>query len=222
LEQLSTRRAAGLAGAVFAVGILVAGFIVPLPPSPDEAPAEFLEYYIDNRPALLIQAALNALLFVPLAPFLVGFLAALREREGEGGVLAGTAFVAGIGSVAMFAIGSSIFAGTAYLADYGLDGSGARSGHLTAGAAFSFGYGGLVAFAAASGLIILRRSDLWRWAGALGLLVAVLSVLATVSFAEDGAFAPLGAMGFAAFISFAVYALAVSVMMIREPAASGP
>ena len=74
-----------------------------------------------------------------------------------------------------------------------------------------------VAFAtseAASGYLLLKGSIVPKWLGWIGLAAAVLGLVGVFSVARSGDwFIPFGIFSFAAFLSFSLYVLLVSLFM---------
>ena len=86
--------------------------------------------------------------------------------------------------------------------------------------AYGFGSGmqfGLGAFIGFSSLVILASGVLWRWLGALGLVLAVLNIVGALWVVDGDQEGLLGVLGIIGFIGFGVWTLATSVGMLRAP-----
>lgn len=218
------QKLAGAAGVLFIVATLASALVVSPPPAPDEAASEFLEYYSDNRTVLLVQMVIGLLANIPAFLFIAGFWNLLRRDEGEGGILATAAAIGFIVAGAVVTIATGWLGALGYLGDgNGLDEGSARTLSLLGTVLCTSGI--FVSFAtteAASGYLLLKGSVLPKWLGWVGLAAGVIALVAVFSVAQDGAFAPFGVMSFAAFLSFSLYVVLVSVFMwvrAKSPAA---
>lgn len=203
------------AGVLFIVLTLISAFIVSPPPSADESPAEFLEYFDDNRSTLLVQMIIGLFAVVPAVLFLSGTRDLLRREEGEGGILAMTAVIGFILSGAVVLVATGWLGGLGYLADgNGLDEGSARTlsllGTVVCNSAIFIGF---ATFEGSSGYILLKGTTLPKWLGWVGLAAAVLGLVGVFSVAKDGFFGPFGPASFLAFLSFSAYVLLVSIFM---------
>ncbi|MEP7216529.1 MAG: DUF4386 family protein [Anaerolineaceae bacterium] len=211
------QKLAGAAGILFVVATLASAFIVSPPPSADESPAKFLEFYSDHRSALLAQAIIGVLAIIPAFLFTAGLLNLLRTGEKEGGILAAAAVLSFIAAGAMALLVTAWFGGLAYMSDgNGLDEGAAKTLSVLAGFMNQGFFAPLALTNGASGYLLLKGSTVPKWVGWIGLLAAALAFVAVFSVAQSGAFTPFGVFSFGAFLSFSLYVVLVSLFMWRR------
>lgn len=211
------QRLAGAAGLLFVVSILVSGFMVAPPPSPDEPATKFLAYYSDHRNVLLVQAILGLLAIIPAFVFAAGLWNLLRSEDREGGVLASAAIFSFIASGALAVLISAWFGALGYLGNgHGLTEDSAKTLSVLAAVLNQAFFAPLALTTGGSGLLLTRGTSVPRWIGWIGLAAAVLAVVGVFSVANSGVFAPFGIAFFAAFLSFAAYVAVLSVFMWRR------
>jgi hypothetical protein len=209
------QRLAGAAGIVFIVLTLIGAFIVSPPPSADESPAKFLEYFDDNRSVLLVQMILGFAGVIPAILFISGFWNLLRGDEAAGGIFATAAAIGFVLAGAVVLVATGWIGALGYLGDgNGLEEGDARTlsllGSVLCGSAIFVSF---ATFEGSSALVLLKGSVLPKWLGWVGLVVGVLGLVGVFSVAKDGAFAPFGPASFLAFLSFSAYVVLVSVFM---------
>jgi hypothetical protein len=219
LETWTGRFAGGIAGIVFAVGLVVVNFMVPAPPMVDDPSGDFLDYLADNRTILMVQSSLIVLLTVPLALFLPWFgryVHNLEPQERFLGLIAAVALAAGW---ALAVFDQMIFGGLAFVSESTLGADEARNLTIAFTVAWKAPLGAFALAAAASGLVFAARQGWLRWLGWLGIVAAALNVLGQFAWADDGLLAPdTGA--FIAFLLVLAYLLLVAIGMTREARAA--
>ena len=201
-----------LTGALFVV-LLIVGFMVggEPPDVTDDSTAKIVDFYTDNKDAVIFGAVLAAIagtLFV----FFGGYLRqVLLEAEGPGGILSSVAFAGMIIFAAGIAIDSTITFGLAETAD-DIDPAAVQA----LGALYNYDFVvfamGLQIFLLATGLSVLRHGALPKWIGGIAIVLAVIAVT------------PLG---FFAFLGSGLLILLISVMLALQerrgkPLASRP
>jgi hypothetical protein len=215
MAQWNGQKLAGAAGILFIILTLVSAFIVSPPPSADESPAKFLEYFNDNRSVLLVQMIIAFFAIIPAILFISGIRNLLLSEEAEGGILTLSAVIGFILAGAVVTIATGWLGALGYLGDgFGLDESSARTLSLLGTVMCNSGiFVGFATFEGASGYLLLKGTKLPTWLGWIGLAAGVLGLVAIFSVAKDGVFMPFGFFSFAAFLSFSAYVLLVSVFM---------
>lgn len=216
VNALNSVRAGGIAGIAFVVGLVVVGFLAPPPPEANDPAAKYLDYLLDNRSLLMVQASLSIVLAAPLLLFAPSLWSTLASKV-QGNRTLATAAAAGL--LLGWASGSLLallFGGLAYLSETTLDANSARNLMVLV----NVGYGSAVFFwgmaTLASGLVLTSETGWERWLGWSGVLVALISTAVQFTWADSGAFAP----GFALFVGYLlsmVYFLALSVVLVRAP-----
>lgn len=215
MGQWNGQKLAGAAGILFIIMTLVSAFIVSPPPSADESPAKFLEYFNDNRSVLLVQMLIGLFAVLPAILFISGVRNLLLSEEAEGGILTLSAVIGFILAGAVVLVATGWLGALGYLGDgNGLDESSARTlsllGTVICNSAIFVAF---ATFEGASGYLLLNGVRLPKWLGWVGLAAGVLGVIGVFSVAKDGPFAPFDIASFAAFLSFSAYVLLVSIFM---------
>jgi hypothetical protein len=203
-------------GIVFAVLIAVSGLIAGSPPKPTDSTPKIVEYLADHQGVLRWSAYIGAV-GSGFALWWAGSVwRTIRRAEGGSPLLAVTA-VGGLLLGLSVAMVSSII--TAVLASPGVGiptGSGSVRFFYTLGTALFGGVGiGIVAFAGAFSVVIIRTGALPRLVGWFGLLVALVWIpgAAIMSTTRDAVFY----ITFVGFLLFALWALVTSAAMLRRP-----
>ena len=214
MNSLGTIRNGGIAGILYVVVLVGAGFLAPPPPAADEPASTFLDYLTDNRTASMIQASVTALLAIPLLPFAVTFGQRIRLLEGEHPIL-GTASAAGLLVAWAAAVPfMMVFGGLAWLSDGSLEEADARNLFLLV----NIGYGGMLALWAGvaifSGLALISAQGVARWLGWFGFLAALMCAVAVFGWATSGLLSP-GMAIFPAYLAVSAYLLANAILMVR-------
>jgi hypothetical protein len=214
----------GAAGVAFIVIFFVGGFILQGDgPSWDDDAADVRRFFVEDGDAYLVGDFLIGVAF--MFPFLL-FVSSLRSllgaAEGAPAVWSRVAFAAGIITVVVGA-GAGVFWGALAfgLAEEAGDDTLRALMHLDAYAYSTLAIA-LGSFLFWSSLVIVRTGVIWRWAGWLGLVVAVCATISAlwVVDGEDEGF--LGILGFIGFIGMVVWIIIVSVaMLMRRDAVNG-
>lgn len=214
MASINGQKAAGAAGVLFIALTLAAGFLVQPPPTASHSPAKFFEYYNDNRNALLAQGIIAVLANIPAFVFVGGLWTLLRREEGDAGVLAAAAIFAFVVLDGIATLASAWSMGIAALADgNGLTEEMSRTLGVVSTMVQSGLMSAMAPAAGISGYILTRGTTMPRWIGFIGLLGAVLGVIAIFGVANDGAFTPFGLFSFGAFLAFSAYVIVLGVFM---------
>jgi hypothetical protein len=207
-------RAGGYAGIVFVVLTILWAILLLVADRPDYNSSNdtVTEFWGDssNRKLLLLAAVSLSFGGAVLLWFLGSFRVVLRRAEGEPARLATIAFAAGVVLSALMLLKSSIHGGLALALEFGqgftLDPDAFRAlDAVVFGLFIQEGIAAAVLVGAAS-LLVLRTRVFPRWFGRTGVVVAVLAL---ASWLVPGL--PL--------IFVLAWVLAVSVLMLRRPAA---
>ncbi len=216
MDSRNALRLAGLAGIVFVVVSLVATFIIPPPPSADDSPQKFLDWFSDHRNLQLTAMVMNLLSVIPALVFAAGFWRILRRIDGDEGVLALAAIFGFILTGAMATLGAAWFGGLAFLSDgHGLEAQSAHDLSIIGGIFYQATYAPLLVMTGLSGYLFAMKGTLPRWVGWIGLAAALLELIGLFAFADSGAFSPFGPFALLGFLGFTVYVLIVSIFMLR-------
>ncbi|HET7738974.1 MAG TPA: DUF4386 family protein [Tepidiformaceae bacterium] len=211
---------AGIAGLVFAIGALVAGFMIPeVPPTVKDPPEDFLAFVSDNRRLFLLSSAINILLIIPASVFVAGFWRVLRSTDSDDGVLALGATVAFVVAGAIATVCGGWFAGVGFLSDgHGLDAHNAKNLVLIGAILNQATFGPMAAAYGIGGYLLSKRGPFPSWVGYAGIVVAVIMAAGVFALREDNPLAPFSLLPLAGFVLFALYTALLSVLMIRTKA----
>jgi hypothetical protein len=202
---------------VFAVLIAVSGLIAGSPPKPTDPTPKIVDYLRDNQGVLRWSAYIGAV-GTGFALWWAGSVwRTIRRAEGGSPLLAVTA-VGGLLLGLSVAMVASIV--NAVLATPGVGvgtGAGGVRFFYILGTALFGGVGiGVIAFAGAFSVVIIRTRVLPSIVGWFGLLVALVWIpgAAIMSTTRDAVYY----ITFAAFLLFALWTLVTSIVMLRQPA----
>ncbi|MGK2965717.1 MAG: DUF4386 family protein [Tepidiformaceae bacterium] len=211
---------AGIAGLIFSIGALVAGFLIPeTPPNVKDPADDFLSYVSDNRRMWLLSSAINILIIIPGAVFVAGFWRVLRSTDSEDGVLALGAAIAFVVAGGVATLCSGWFAGVAFLSDgHGLDAQNAKNLILIGAVLNQATFGPLAAAYGIGGYLLSKRGPCPSWVGYAGIAVALIMAASVFALREDDPLAPFSILPLAAFVLFSLYTVLLSVLMIRTKA----
>jgi hypothetical protein len=217
LDDSFWERWAPVGGIVFAVLIVVSGLVAGSPPKLTDRTEEIVDYLSDNEGALRWSAYIGAV-GSGFALWWAGSVwRTIRRAEGGSPLLAVTAvggLLLGL-SVAMVAsIVNAVLATPGVGVGTGV--SGVRFFYILGTALFG-GVGiGVIAFAGAFSVVIIRTRVLPTIVGWFGLLVALVWIpgAAIMSTTGDAVYH----IAFVAFLLFALWALITSIVMLRQPA----
>jgi hypothetical protein len=205
---------AALSGVAFVVVAVVGAFLAGSPPKVSAPDAKIISFTKDNQDSLRIAAYLAGLGIILFLVFLGELWSRLRRAEGGSGRLAGTAAMGGIVAIAIGGAANGI---GAYGALHPLESAGT---FRLSTVLFGFlGFAALVLTEATS-IVILRTKFLAPWLGWFGLVVAFLWLVgsAAVSTEDDTIFV----IGFVAFLAWALWLIALGVMLFRTTETSAP
>jgi len=179
----------------------------------DEAATKHLDYLVDNRNALMIQASITVLAGAPLLLFVVPFARRIKASEANPDILGIAAAIAISLSWAGVAVLCMFFGGIAYIAE-SLEPTDARNLSILT----TVGYGGPVVLmgtgALFAGLALARLPGVSRFVGWFGVVAGLACAASAFGWAEEGFFSP-GPLLFPAYVGFMLWILANAVLMMR-------
>jgi hypothetical protein len=216
MENTQAGKIAGAAGLFFVVALIVSTIIAGSPPMADDSTAKVASFFSDHRDRILVSNYVGGLAIVSLLVFAACLWDFLRSVEGN---LAGPSTLVVVGGTAVAAtatVGTMFSLVLAYRLPASPDL--VRTFYDANLLCFSFiGFPAAVFIGGASAAV-LRSGVLPGAVGMIGGLAALLQLVGAASFATSGAFMPGGPMGFVAFISILVWALAISgALLTRKP-----
>jgi len=216
VENSFWERWAPVGGIVFAVLIAVSGLIAGSPPKLTDPTGKIVKYLTDHQGVLRWSAYIGAV-GTGFALWWAGSVwRTIRRAEGGSPQLAVTAVGGLLLGLSVAMVGSII---TAVLATPGVGvgtGAGGVRFFYILGTALFGGVGiGVIAFAGAFSVVIIRTRVLPSFVGWFGLLVAIVWIpgAAIMSTTRDEVYY----ITFAGFLLFALWALVTSITMLRRP-----
>ena len=216
MDDAKWERAAGAGGIVFVVLVLVSAFLPGAPPSTSDPARDIAKYFTDHGDAIRQASFLGIIATLPIVWWTAAMYRMLERATGNArlGVMAAVGVaIATVGG----GVSSIVFAVVAMV---GVDGSGGLAGtkffyllgtNLTALVAIGTA---LVVGSVSAG--ILRTGMMPKWIAWLGALVALLSVVGSL-IGVSGNDAVMVVL-FASFLTFALWLVIVSIIMLRKPA----
>jgi hypothetical protein len=214
MGDASVRRYCAMGGFAFVVLGLIGTAIAGSPPAANDPPREILEYFKDSEAAIRLASYLSVLGIFFLLFWLGNLWATLRRAEGGAPLLT---VVAGLGAVLGAAGAGTSFAVTSMIAlRHGSIGEGGAAVFYELSFTLLGASGvGVAALVLATSLIVLQTSVFPRWIGGGGLVITVAWLIAASAIATDKEF--VGLFGLISFVLWAIWILAISVVMLRDP-----
>lgn len=206
-----TRRIGGLGGLAFIILTLATLFLAPAPPEPSAETAEFATYLRENAGGIGLQAVVFGFATLALLAFGIG----LHERVAPSGRSDGLAAAAWSG-VTLLAGGWLLsFAFGAGFALYGerLSDDSLFVGMVAYGAAASLGLIGTAVMLASFALLGHQEGTLPKWTSVIAAIGAAMNLGGLASYTTDSS--SVFVLVYAGFAVFAVWMVAVSVMLLR-------
>jgi hypothetical protein len=200
---MTKERLVPLTGVAFIVLVIVSAVIAGEPPDADSGTDEIVDFYLDNKDAVTVGAALSAL----AALFLIFFANHLRrlftaagERSLSATVLVGAAII-GVGAT----IDATLLLAMADAADE-IEPASVQTLQALWDNDFLPIALGLLTFLLSAGLSILRTGALPRWLGWTALVLVVIG---------------LTPIGWVAFLASAIWVLIVSILLAVRAGTAG-
>jgi hypothetical protein len=213
----STQRMIGAIGLVF-VALTVTPLTFAPPPPPGGASAtDVVNYYTSHRSALLVGGWIGALGLYSSVFFFGGLVALFKRGEGEGGWLWLVALIGSVGALATILFLTVI----ALLLPYSAASTNqdlAKVLNDVAALAFVLYLIPAAAQLVAFGVGGLRRQFLVPWVGYVSLLVALISLIASVGlFVQSDPFKAGAGVTLAAFAGQIIWWIVVSLVLLIRP-----
>lgn len=208
---------AAATGLVFALAIIVALLVAPIPPDPGASSEEVASYYTTNGDKIRLQSFVFGIGGIFFLWFLGTIRAYLRAAEGENGRLSGTAFGAGIATFAAFGTGVGLAAALAHRVAEQADPGVTSALHDVASLAFAGTSFPTAVFFTAVALVSGRTKALPAWLGWFSWIIVPVAIVGGAAvFLDEGIFAPGGAFGYAVFALLILWFLAASLVLMRR------
>lgn len=210
---LGYERAGAATGIVFVALVLIASFIAPLPPPVGASSPAIAAYYTSHRGPVILGTWLTGFAVIFWLWFLGSIRHALYPSEGGTGRLTTVAVLSGTAAATVVLVFSAIVQGLAFRTPL-------RAGivevfYNVQNEGFTLLFFLQAAFVGAASLVMLRHNALARWLGQLGIVVAVLQLIGTAGIlVESGPLGAGGAFSFVAFLSFLLWVLLLSIVML--------
>src|SRR5438128_2705389 len=214
-------RYAALGGVLFVVLALVGTFIAGEPPAADDSAKKVVEFFRDHDNAIRAAQYLSVASFVPLLFWLGSLWSRMRRAEGGHPRLAVTAGIGAAVGVSAAGVSFALVSAIALsLHEKTLDPGGARTLYLLSLTLLGPAAFGILTLVLATSVLSLRTRVFPTWVAALGLVDSLLWIAGALALVStQNAF---GFLGLVAFLAWAVWIVATSVLMYRgsEPGAA--
>jgi hypothetical protein len=213
MDDKKWEKIAALGGVAFVVLNIIGSVIQGAPPSAEnDSPEEIADWFSDNDTGIRIAVFLSGLAVIGLAWWFGSLWRRMAQAEG------------GNHRLSIVALGGLVSAGALVLASFGIlsavaitiddvQPDGARFFFVLSGVLLSLGGFFIVAHLAAINALSLRTGFLPRWITIIGIVASALFLVASVGSATDAD--AIVFFGFAGFIVWCVWILAVSAHMWR-------
>jgi hypothetical protein len=204
--------------ACFGIGFVVfevAGFVLwGSPPGTGASADEITRYFAAAGDAPKIGTVLNAVAYALAVPFIVGFILPFLKKdrehgEGYGWVVFGGFLVTGATAL----VGLSASFAQVLRSGAGLDAAATRAVSDVSNMAYGLAVFFMAVWAGAAAVAIFERRVMPRWFGVLSVLAALGGITGLISVVSAG----LGMVIDVGFVLLVLWALAASVIMLREP-----
>lgn len=207
-------------GLIYVLLSVISLSMIPLPPATGTAVSDLVAYYkVYNGLRYLIPCYMQQFALLFLLCF-VGYLCGiLRRAEGETTHLSTIVLGAGVSAATILLTFGAIAPTLPVRTDdptiiralSDLEGIGAITYFLPA-----------AVMVAAASIIILHTAAIARWIGVLGLLIAVVQLLGSLSMViPSGPFAPASLFSILAYIGFMIWILAASILLVMKVGSVG-
>lgn len=217
MGDAQVRRFTALAGCGAFLFYLVSALLILDAPSIDSAPRVLAAYAMTHRTALFLEVVMWGLATCAVVAFAAGLWAVLRRAEGEPAVFAMLVGLALLLTQTLVLSGLSALLVLGYRAD--------TLALSTVQLLFDLTYLGAALSAFPTALAMLafavlnfRTAAFPVWTAWLAVVVALLHLIAGVSFAPSGLFSPSGVGVYVAPPAFFVWILAVGLVLLRTRA----
>jgi hypothetical protein len=222
-DSLKWERYSALGGAVLFIVLVIASIVIPgSTPMASDSAAKILKYFRDHKDSIELAAFIGGLAAIPILWWAGSLWARLSRAERGQPRLALIAVLGLVVGGAGQLVSSAILSSVALRLD-GVGANGARFFFVLAMAAAAAGSVGLAVLVLATSVLVFRTGVFPRWVGWLGVIDAIAFLVASYAVATTSD--TIAAIGFASFILWAIWLLAVSVIIFRgvgTPATSTP
>jgi hypothetical protein len=221
MDDAKWERWGALGGILFAVMVLVAGFLPGNPPKPGDPTGDMVKFVVDKSDEIRYAGYIGALATVPFFWFLGSLWRLLRRGEGGTPRLAVMAALGAGFSAVAGAIGGIILAVIPIIGVKALGGGGVRAFYLLSTSVAFLALLGIAITVLASSVVFLRSRIMPAALGWFGVLVTIVALVgaATSISTRDAIFA----VGFAGFLGATLWLVILSVLMLRQaPTAAEP
>lgn len=212
MDDKKWEKLAALGGVAFVVLNIVGAVTQGAPPGSGDSNDEVLKWFADNDSGIKIAAFVGALSIIGLVWWFGSLWRRMSSAENGSHRLSVVALVGLGGSGTLFAASTAVLVTIAIQVDE-VSADAARLFYVLSAVLLSMAGAFIVTHLAAVNALSLRTKFLPRWVSLLGLLSAALFLVSTLGTTTDADVVMF--FGFAGFITWVVWILAVSVHMWR-------
>lgn len=212
MDDANWEKYAALGGVGFVVFNVIGAIAAGAPPAPDDSDQKIADWFIDHSGGIQASQFLAVLSVIALLWWFGSLWRKMSAAEGR----VRLSVVAAIGlamSGALFLIANGILSAVAIQIDDG--DTGVKFFYTLSSVLLSSSGAGVVAFLAAVNVLSLRTKLLPQWLTYLGLLSALLFLVATIGSASDAG--AIMAFGFFGWITWSIWTLGVSWELWKRP-----
>ena len=220
-DSLKWERYSALGGGVLFIVLVIASIVIPgsTPKSSDSA-TKILKYFHDHKHSIEVAAFVGGLATLPILWWAGSLWARMRRAEGGHPRLALIAVLGLVIGGAGQLVSSGVLSTVALRVDT-VGANQARFFFLLSSGAGAAGAVGLAALVLATSILAFRTRVFPIWVAWLGVIDAIAFLVGSYAIASTSD--TIAAFGFAAFILWAIWLLATSIIMFRaKPSAAAP
>ena len=212
----SVRRLTAIAGFVLVLLSLIST-VAPLAmahPETSDSAQKIATYFVDERASLLLGMYCFGLGWCgALLVFVAGLRAVLRPAEPGPGVLSSLGLAGGIALAAILTTFAAIFCAAIFAAPE--DAPAAKVLFVLSLILGNFSAFATIATVAPFSIIMLRTGAVGRFVGWIGIVACAAHLAASGALATHGAMSPIGAVPALAPVTFIIWTLVTSIMVLR-------
>src|SRR5690348_2814110 len=212
-DSLKWERYSALGGGILFIVLVIASIVIPgSTPMASDSQTKILNYFRDHKDSIELAAFIGGLAAIPILWWAGSLWARLRRAEGGQPRLALVAVLGLVVGGAGQLVSAAVLSTVALRLD-SVGPSGVRFFFVLATAAAAAGSVGLAVLVLATSVLVFRTGVFPRWTGWLGVIDGIAFIVASYAVASTSD--TIAAFGFVSFILWAIWLLALSIIMFR-------